>query len=232
MENFLALCNRVKAETGIAGNALITVLNQTGEAADLVEWVRAATLQIEAEHVDWKFLWRNDFEVPFVYPMGSRQFPIEFDTQNVNVWDVESFFLDRDKSSYVHLDYIDYDVYKSSYRLGVVSQGTPIEFTIDPLNKILVPYSPAISKMLTAEYWVRAKKLVNNTDQPNIPYEYRRIIVARAKMYYAAQNEAGEQYQSAMSEYQECYAKIINTFLPGRDHLSRTQAAQMVVTVR
>ena len=76
--------------------------------------------------------------------------------------------------------------------------------------------TPNAATTLTAEYWKTATTLSATTDTPVIPARFQRIIICRAKIYYAEQNDAPEVMGSSLSEFQDLLGKLEADQLPSQ----------------
>ena len=76
--------------------------------------------------------------------------------------------------------------------------------------------TPNSATNVTAEYWKTPAVLSASDDEPVIPTRFQRIIICRAKIYYAEQNDAAEVMGSSISEFNDLLGKLEADQLPSQ----------------
>lgn len=231
---FLELCQALVSEVGIAGGTGPTsVLNQKGELANVVRWIRDSNLWIDNLWKDWKYLW---FEYSGILGNNAQQQLNRFAPPPnsppglvVRKWDRESFWLDKQSAGAQPLSYVEWRKFRALYDVGrdITRPGKPTTFTIRPDNSIQLYPIPDTTFTLTGEGWRRPTLLKHNNDVPLMPEDYHRLIVCRAAIMYGNREDAGEVIEGMEAEYIDLKEKLESDQLEafgadreaGQDHL-------------
>lgn len=223
MSTFLELVNKAKSELGVEGAALVAVTSQTAMAAKLVAWVAKANLYVQNIHTDWNFLW-SEFSYNTVLGTSTITVPA-----NLNVWDTETFWIDYATATAKKLDFMQYREFKASLGYGIKTNSTPDTVTIKPNKDIIVDPPTDGVYVITADYWMSPTTLVNAADTSAIPAQFEDIIVAKAKMYFADEEEFPELYAIASKEFDDILVLLEASELPGRERNNLTEAPESTV---
>lgn len=208
---FLDLCTGLMQEAGIAGD-LVSVQNQTGEKKRVVGWIQRACSVVEGKYVDWNFL--HEF-YQFNTVAGVSDYP---PPENHNFWDDKTFNDITSANSKIRLDFILYTRQKEDVTTSL--SGTIYKFSVLPSQAIRLYDTPDSVRTVSAEYFRAPTELVQNTDTPAIPKQYRDIIVYKALMYYAKFENADELLLQATTDYNDRLLQLEARELPA------SQAAQ------
>ena len=204
--NYLQLCQRFVEDTGIEGQGPTTVTGQTGIYGKVVRWVRDADRAIQNKHQDWDFLWA---EYSFETIAGVTQYVAP---STIGTWG--EFWIEID-GEYRQLDIIGFDEWKRLDR-ATDEQDAPHCLAIDPQRNLRLYPAPDDEYTISTEYWRSPKVLATNTDTSLIPTRFERIILCRAKMYFAEHDEAPVLIQTAPQEYMEILREMEAVYLHGR----------------
>lgn len=226
MSTYLELCQKMVRDLGLS-NDISTVVSQTGMNRKIVDWVADADEVIQTLWEDWNFLWAQ-FSTTTISGVREYSKPADFGT-----WDLDSFYLDYISDDYQHLIPMDYIEWRRNYRQGTQSASKPTYFILTPENNIYLHEIPDDAYTLTADYWKAPTRLSANTDTSAIPTRFERIIIARAKIYYAEHEEFPAVLELASSEYKSLLDKLEAAELPGV-HRARRKARNhdMDLTIR
>jgi hypothetical protein len=222
---YLELCQETRRVCAITGSGPSSVTGQTGILQKLVYWVADADVAIQRTWINWDFLYRTDFSVATV--AGSAEYIKPLD---LGAWDKTSVFLNRGTSTNQQLFEIEYRRYFSQMANGVISQTKPGNFILPPSKNLILYPTPNAVYTLTANYWRTPVRMVNNADTSLIPESYIRAIIARAKMYYAIEEEATEVYNEALSEFIQTMNQLQADQLPGWQGYNTSDDVQLVVS--
>jgi len=225
--NFLTICQTVRQEVGVSGTGPTTVISQEGQLKVIVDAVAAASFQIQTLWHDWDFLWSQYSSTTSI---GTRAPALQKPT-DLNVWDRNSFYLDYTSNTNYHLEDLDYVYYRDSYRQGVATNSIPSYVIIQPDENIILDPPPEAVYTITADYWKTPAALAANTDSPDIPSQYHRAVVARAKTMWAEREEAPEILLSASAEYQDLLDKLESHSLSGQEGRRRSAKTTINSTV-
>jgi hypothetical protein len=204
--NYLALCQRLKTEAGISGT-LASVSGQTGELARVLNWINTAYESIQNSQTSWNFM-KHGFTVNTVIGTDAYAYGSCTDTTlasaivNFGHWDTDSFQMYKDTVADENvMPCIDYELWKSIYRMGSQTASRPSEATILPNDSIGLGPKPDAVYVFSGDYYRSAAAMSLNADIPVIPSQYHMAIVWRALMLYAQWEEADNLYQYANREY-------------------------------
>lgn len=205
-ENFLEITREVVRETGLGGgnpDDLETVEDQTGDFLDAVRWTRDACTQIDNLWFTWKYLW---FEHSIAFAAAQGQVPPLPTDYDVRRWDRDSFWLNKAGAGPRQLLFEEWREFRK--RTGTPSSGKPQIITIRPDMTLRTDRVPNTSYTFTAEGYRRPTILTLDDDVPDMPAEFRRIIVCRAKINYADHRDAPEILEGSQAEYMDILDKL------------------------
>ena len=216
---YLALCQQLAREVRIPGTGPSTVLNQAGELEKVVRYIKDADRDIKNRWIDWDFLW-SEFSSTTVVD----QFTLaDASPTNLNQWSEDRFVYDPTGENFVELGYVEYRDYRRMV-LGTQTSDTPGQITIKPDNTLSLYPKPAEAKTVTGEYWKKGVTLAADDDVSEIPEAYDRIIIVRAKLYYAEAEDAPEIMAAALSEHEDLIRTLESNFLPDQKNHTRARA--------
>jgi len=221
---YLELCVKLRGECGIQGTGPTTVLAQTGLLGKIVAWIADADQEICDMWLNWNFLW-DEFTATTVIATAQVT-----QATDLSTWDTDSFYLDYTTANHKKLIEMDYSLWRRVYRNGVKTSAKPSFFVIRPDKDIILEAPPDDEYTLTADYWKYAARLSANTSASLIPARFQRIIIARAKMYFAEHENAPEVMEGAQMEYGNLLSALQAAELPGQGP-TRTGSNDLVVVV-
>lgn len=217
---YLELCQQVLSEcTGQAGPA--SVLNQTGIAKKVAGWVSASDVYVQSLYADWNFLW-STYQV-----QTSLGADVYAGPADIGTWDKEGATFARGTEDGRPLRFIDFKEWRK--RSGLKENEEPQSVAIRPDGNIVLQSPADDIYTLTFDYWKRPVKMTANTDISLIPEQFERVIISRAKMRYAEDQEVPAIYQMASVEYMEVLDLLKAKHLPGQESRIQAQPPQMVV---
>lgn len=221
---FLELCKAARRACDISGTGPVSVIGQTGELENLVEWVALSDQETQSRWFDWDFLHVPTWTTNTIIGVATVIAP-----DNIGTWDEESFYLNYTAATNVNLSVVDYREWRKTSRQGVKVNSTPSWVVIKPDLSLVLEPPPVAVYSLSADYWRRPVKMVNNTDTSLIPEEYERIIVSRVKMMYAEFSGSSVLLSSAQIEFDDLLDKMEAKYLSGHKARRMMSASQMVV---
>jgi hypothetical protein len=221
MSSYLELCQKFRAEVGIAGTGPSSVLNQTGMMSKIVNWIADADVAIQSKWTDWTFLW-TQFTDDTIADTKDVSAP-----SDLGMWDTESFWIDYSTDP-KQLEPMDYYEWRDVYPFNT-DTDEPTYYIIRPDKDLILYPTPDAVYTLTAEYWKTPTRMSANTDTSPIPVRFERIIIAQAKLYYAEYENAPEILESAFREYNELMTRLEATFLPGMSARTTANPKDMVI---
>lgn len=206
---FLELCQAYRAEIGIPGTGPITVQNQTGELQRVVLDIQDADQDIKRKWQNWRFLWK-EFSTTTVV---GENYLTTTAPSDIGFYDPNSVWIDRETDDAAQLDYVEYEDWRNDQAVGVVESGDPYEFTVLPNKQIRVYPKPTEAHSFYAEYFKKPARLSNDGEISDVPEEYHRIIIVRAKMIYAEREDAPEIMAGSAAEYDDLITNLEAAYL-------------------
>lgn len=221
MSTYLQLCQDLARDIGIPGTgpSSVTANDLSEEEIAVVRYIKNADTDIQRRWFNWNFLWSEATLTPTA-SVSTLTSPADLGN-----WKLDSFVWSKTTNDYQELEYVDWDEYKIVYKLGVVDSGTPEVFSVKPDNVIDVYPTPADTTAISAEYWKTPTILAADADLSDIPARFHKIIIARAKIYYAENEDAPEILSGALAEFEDLLDKLESDQLPGQKNrrFSRVQ---------
>ena len=225
MSTYLQLCQRVRRDCGIAASGPTAVTGQSGIMQKIVDWVADAAEEIENLHADWHFLLAEHTDTCVA---GTQEYSAPAD---LGQWDREGVYLDRTLDTYRQLKFLDYKAWRTKFRNGTKTNGKPSWFTIKPDGTLVLEAPPDDTYSIYADYWKKPTRLAADSDTSLIPTRWEKVIVARAKLFFAEYDAAQEILQSSGNEFARLMMMLEADQLPGRhvDTMAQADISQYVV---
>jgi hypothetical protein len=214
VSDFLTLSQDLHREVGAAGVAPTSVLNQTGENARLVNWIKQADYKLQTKWINWKFL-RQTFNTSNQTAQGTATLAKPAD---LKTWDLATFTViypgETEKSP---VEVIEYESIKS--QILDTNEGPVQSIIIMPDNSLMFNPVPDGIYTINADYYLKPVKLAANIDVSLIPEEYHdTAVLGRAMMYYANFENASEIRQQGLELFTEGLAEMENHQLPNQNY--------------
>lgn len=213
---FLELCKAVRREAGISGTGPVSVADQTGEMARIVDWVKSSWTEIQLLRQNWMWM-----RVEFSFQTTENDYdytPEEAGiTERFRKWDTESmriYLTSEGVANEWALPYSSYNEYLRLYLTGTQSPNRPICHAIAPSLKLLLGPKPNGIYTVSGEYWKAAQTLTEDADEPELPAEFHELIVWWALEHYALFESAGEVLVRAQKKIQFYKSRLENNQLP------------------
>lgn len=215
--NFLQLTQRLARECGVAGTGPQAVLNQSNEAARLVNYVADAWVEIQALHDGWRFMeadWTDDV------PAGTSQFT----ASNAGIgatfkaWKTDTFRAYRTALGSVDDMWMtewDWAVFRDTYRFGPQTPGRPMIFAVRPGDEsIQLGPVPDVAYTIYGEYFQKPVRLAVDNDTPAIDDSLHMVIVYKAMQYYGLYEAASEVLSRGERGYGALLTAMERRYLP------------------
>lgn len=219
--NFLELCQAVRREAGISGNGPTSVVNQQGEYARIVNWVKNAWQEIQLKRSDWYFL-RGSFSFDTTIGTASYAPSATGIATRFKAWDIDSLKVYL-KSAGINderrLVYLPYESFRANYLTGQRISSRPLYFTFDPALNLVVGDVPDAVYTISGEYFKKPQVFAfaassDNNVAPDMREEYHMLIVYEALRKYALFESAPEVLSYAMQEASLIRNALESTQLP------------------
>lgn len=221
MSTYLELVRELVAELGIggansAGTVPETVLGQSGQLWNAVNWIKQAHNNLCLLHPDWEFLLVDYSESLTV---GERAPPAHSGSEAVRKWDRTSFWLNKTLTSARQLEWVEWNMFRTLYDTNTANldNTNPSIITIKPDRTLLLESPPDDTYAITGVFWRRPPVLAADDDTPAIPQEYHRLIVCEAAIKYGNKEAAIEVIQGMTDEYAMLLEGLEADYLPMRD---------------
>ena len=193
--NYLQLVQRLHRESGRSTAAPTTVVNANERHARLFDWVADAwrNLQIERE---WRWM-RTTLDVALTVGqqtytgagLGADRFRRwRLDDDTYNPW----LYIDGSPNTLWPLQYTQLDEFRELYVYRTWGATTPVAWTFDEANQLIVGPQPALAYKLRMEFWKSPTELAADEDAPDMPEEFHLLLMWRALQEVAKFDAAPE----------------------------------------
>lgn len=222
--DFLALCKATAVECGtVAGvPSLTTVVGASGRVAKLVNAVSNAWMDIQNERTDWLWMRRRFTGALIIDQLEYTAAQINAALTRVGRWEKGTIgrrtFSIYDPaigaSDETKIDYIPYEQWADMYDFGEHDSNRVIHWTITPENKVAVGPKPDKAYVIRGDYRLKPQVLSGNTDTPEMPDEFHRVIVWEAIRLLARGDEAFDAITASGLEYDRLRNALVNQQTP------------------
>jgi len=229
MSTFLQLAQRLRQETGVPGVGPTTVTGNIGELQRLISWTQDAWRSIQSKHQNWRWM-RRSFTVTTTTGVSEYASGAATDTTDAALISRFSRWIVHDDyglptftiyttalgvANERRMVYMHWDYFRTIYRLGTQTNGTPAHFSITPANKIaLGPAPDATGYTVKGDYQMSAQELVADATTPDMPTRFHMLIVYGAMLKYAGYEAAGDVYAIADKEYGKMMGTLLADQIP------------------
>lgn len=210
MSTYLQLCQDMARDIGIPGTGPSSVTSTTlsEEENAVVRYIKQADNDLQSRWFDWDFLWK-EASITSVASTSTITSP-----SDLGNWKLDEIIWDKTTDDYQELDYVVWDEYNLLYKLGSIDTGTPEVFSVKPSNVIDMYPTPDSATAVSVTYWATPTEFAADADVSVIPVRFHKIIIARAKMYYAENEDAPEIMAGSLNEFEDLLDKLEADQLP------------------
>ena len=117
--------------------------------------------------------------------------------------------------------------YREMYKYGTIDSDVPEVFSIKPDNNLDLYPTPNAATVVSGEYWATPTVLSVDGDVSAIPARFHKIIIARAKMYYAENEDAPEIMVGSLAEFEDLLNQLEADQLPRQKNRRFSSAQDM-----
>lgn len=215
--NYLALVNRLRAESATSGTGITTVVNQFGEYKKLIDWINMAYVDIQNMYVHWDFL-RKDLEFNTIEGVQNYS-KTGIGLDDYGEWSLDSmrcYLADNGISGEQHLTPVSWDEFRDMYLFGTTRTqvGMPYYVAQKPDSSLMFFPTPNDIYTINGEYFRKPHELVLDVDEPLFPDKFHMAIVYRALMMFAVDANAQELFVVGDRESRKLIAKMEQVLLP------------------
>lgn len=220
MSTNLELVRELVTELGIGGanqGATVpeTVVGQTGQLWNAVNWIKQANNNINLMWSDWRYLSTDYAET---LTIGSAAVPVHSGSEIVKKWDRTSFWLDVTLNSAAPLTYLAWEDFRRDVLPGPAGANSKPTIITQKRDTTLLLNVPSDSTYaLTAEFYKRPTLLAVDADTPEMPAEFHRLIVCEAAIKYGNKEAATEIISGMEAEYDFLLTKLQTDQLLGAE---------------
>jgi hypothetical protein len=223
MSTYLTLCQNMARDIGIPGSgpSSVSSTSLSEEENSVVRYVKEADLDIQRRWFDWNFLWK---EVTMTSSSGTSTLTSPSDLAS---WNVDKVIWDLTSDDNQQLEYMEWGEYFDMYKLGTVDSSVPEVFSVKPDNVLDLYPTPNSNTSVYGQYWKVPTELSTDTQVSEIPPRFHKIIVARAKMYYAENEDAPEILAGSLVEFEDLLDKLEADQLPSQKNRRFSKAQDL-----
>ena len=221
--NLLQLAQRLSSECGVTNTPMSTTVNQTGTNGKLVNWIKAAWLEIQGAHDNWNWM-REPFQFETTANVGDYVPDTLTNTltnqpfTDLRYWWKDTFRCQKksigiqDEQWLVEWEYL---VFRNTYRFNVQVPGRPVVFAIRYNAKaVLLGQIPDDVYLITGEYQKLPSDLNVDADVPEMPSHLHMAIVYKAMQFYGLYEAAPEVLNRGNIEYSRLMNQLEREQLP------------------
>jgi len=229
MSTYLELCQDMARDVGIPGTGPSTVESTSGlseEEISIIRYVAQADLDIQSRWFDWGFLW-SEASITAISGTSTLTSSNTGFPSALGNWKLDSLVWDKSSDDYVILEFMDWNEYRTIYKYGTVDSDVPEVYSVKPDNTLDLYPTPNAATVVSAEYWATPTALTTNTQVSVIPPRFHKIIISRAKLYYAENEDAPEIMAGSLAEFEDLLDKLEADQLPRQKNRRFSSAQNM-----
>ena len=228
MSTYLVLCQDMARDVGIPGTgpSSVTSTSLSEEENAVVRYIANADQDVQSRWFDWDFLWSEASITAISGTSTLTSSNTGFPTALGN-WKLDSIVWDKSSDSYQILEYMEWNSYREMYKYGTIDSDVPEVYSIKPNNDLDLYPTPNAATVISAEYWATPTVLAADADISAIPPRFHKIIIARAKLYYAENEDAPEIMVGSLSEFEDLLDKLEADQLPRQKNRRFSSAQDM-----
>ena len=241
MSTFLVLCQNMARDVGIPGTgpSTTTTTDLSEEETSVVRYINQADQDIQSRWFDWDFLWS---EADITATSGTSTlsssntgFPGTSTIGPLGNWKLDSLVWDKTSESYQILDYMAWNEYREMYKYGTIDSDVPEVFSTKPNGDLDLYPTPNAATTVSAEYWstpvvmstILSGETTANSNTSAITSRFHDIITARAKLYYAENEDAPEIMVGSLTQFEDLLNQLEADQLPRQKNRRFSSAQDM-----
>lgn len=223
--DYLGLVNDVNRRLNEVELTSANFATTTGYYSFAKDAVNASLRHIQQEEYEWPW---NHVEETEVLVAGTVRYGFPYDAKTVNM---NTFRIKRDNSLNVStrkLKVISYEEYLNKYAdleydTNSSNRSTPTHVARTPSREFMLYPNPDAAYELVYEYYSVGFDLENPTDVPNLPEQYKYVIVDGA-MYYVYQFRGDTQAaQLSLNKFEQGIKYLRSIHINRTDYLGDTR---------
>ena len=188
-------------EIGWPGTGPVSVIGQTGQMGQVVDWMAAAYNDVQTSHETWRFL-RTDFDFDTIATQNTYT-AAAISITDLATWVKESFQIYSAVTDEQYLWFEPWETFRPVYRFGSNRTHSlrPSVISIKPNNSLILWAIPDDTYTVTGEYYKSSASMATDVAVPNFPDRFHMVLVWKALMYYGAFAAAEGKYAQGQNEY-------------------------------
>ena len=193
--NYLQIVQRVHSESGRSTAAPTSVVGANDRHVRLFNWVADAWRDLQGER-DWRWM-RNTLDATLTASQQTYS-GADLGASRFGRWRKE----DHDYSPYVYVDgapnaiwpmaFWQLDQMRARFIYRTWGASTPIAWSYNEANELLIGPQPALAYKLRIEYWKEPSELAADADTPDMPDRLHMLLVWAALQEVAKFDAAPE----------------------------------------
>lgn len=216
--NYLSLCQRLRQEAGVSGDGPLTVVGQTSMYAKLVSWIDTAWQEMQTSRPDWLFM---EKEFTFDTTVAQRDYtPTGAGVADLKLWDTNTFLIYKKsvgETDQNYIPFLSWPKWRQQYRsqMNIRDDQRPFLFTVMPDNSLRFEAQPDDVYTVDGAYKRATQAFSANDDVPTgLPDDFHMMIVWRALMFYADDQNAPDALDKATEGYNPLLLRLEDEQLP------------------
>ena len=209
--NYLQLVQRLHRESGASGNGPTTIVDATKEHLQMFDWVADALRELEARPLDLRWMRRRATiaTVAALTSYAPRAAIVDggLGLTNFGRWRPESDEWvpkcqdPADASRTWDLEWMTLDQWRECYVHSTQAPGSPIAWSVDDDNSLLIGPTPDAVYSIRMEYLRKPQELADNDDEPEFDADLHLVLMWRALVEVGKADNAPDVLARAQTNY-------------------------------
>ena len=211
--NYLQLVQRLHRESMRSTAAPTTVVGANERHARLFDWVADAWRELQIER-EWRWM-RTTLDEPLIVNQQTYTAATDLAAATFRRWRMDDdtynpwLYISGSPNSLWPLTFMQLDEFRALYIYRTWGATTPVSWTFDESNRLLVGPKPALAYRLRMEYWKIPTVLAADADSPDMPDEYHLILMWSALEQVAMSDAAPELLNRAQARKMELRTRLL-----------------------
>lgn len=209
---YLAGVQRLHSESLRSTAAPATIATATDRNTRLFNWYADAWRELQTER-DWRWM-RATLEAALT-PNQQTYTGAGLGLTRFGRWRGEDsgyapqVYLASAPSAFWDLMFWDLDTFRAEFIHRQPSASTPVAWTVDETDQLLIGPKPALAYQLRIDYWLSPSELLLDADTPDLPARFALLPMWRALQEVAKSDAAPEVLARAEKNYADLHFKAV-----------------------
>ena len=179
--NYLQLVQRLHRESGRSTAAPTGVSGASERHARLFDWIADAWRELQTER-EWRWM-RSTLDVALTVGQQTYNATSDLGATRFRRWRLDDdtynpfLYINGSPNTLWPLQYTQLDEFRELYVYRTWGNTTPVAWTFDEANQLLVGPQPALAYKLRQEFWKEPTELAADADEPDMPSEFRLLLM-------------------------------------------------------